>query len=487
MDKTKRAVPGAVPGAMPHRGWLGRFIVLLLTALALLIPLFMVEHLIDGREELYDSVVRDITKTSGGEQQVSGPILLLPCMRQIVHEKRIVPPPAPAVPAPAPVRVGRRGRAALQEQEPRAQEPKEQVVNEITREADTIVILPSAISFNCSLLPETRRRGIYKAMVYESAISMRGSFEIPERPQLERLVPGLESIDYENAVLITGVSSMTAIRSVGAIRIQDKTCQPKPGTQPMSSLGNGFKTPCALDPAQSSVSFSQEFSITGSAGIRFTPSGQNTRIHMVSSWPHPSFQGQILPITHNVSENGFSADWNIPSLTRPYPTVCRISQWQGGKFSELSVGVDLFQTTTHYGLVQRAIQYGSLFIFLTFMALCVFELGMGIQLHPFQYGATGLAIVLFYLTLLALSEHAPFLPSYAAASAIVILMETAYMAAVMKSLLKGLGVGAFFFALYTLLYTILQMEKYALLTGTALLLIMLGVFMYVSRNLASKA
>ena len=87
---------------------------------------------------------------------------------------------------------------------------------------------------------------------------------------------------------------------------------------------------------------------------------------------------------------------------------------------------------------------------------------------------------------LALSEHAPFLPSYAAASAIVIIMETAYMAAVMKSLLKGLGVGVFFFALYTLLYTILQMEKYALLAGTALLLIMLGVFMYVSRNLASK-
>lgn len=455
-------------GANGARGWLGRFCVLVVTALLLLIPLFMVEHLIDGRENLYGSVVRDITRSSGGEQQISGPLLLLPCTRQIVRERRVVPETPPQ---------RRRSRA----------QPQEQVISEISREADTLVILPSSVSFNCSILPETRRRGIYKAMVYEAAVSMRGSFEIPERAQLERVVPGLESIDYENAALVTGVTSMTAIRGVGAIRVQGRECEPKPGTRPLGSLGNGFKTPCALDPAQSSVAFSQEFSISGSAGIRFTPSGQNTRVHMVSSWPHPSFQGQILPITHTIGENGFSADWNIPSLTRPYPTVCRISQWQGPEFSRLTVGADLFQTATHYGLVQRAIQYGSLFIFLTFMALCVFELGMGIRLHPFQYGATGLAIVLFYLTLLALSEHAPFLPSYAAASAIVIIMETAYMSAVMKSLLRGLGVGVFFFALYTLLYTILQMEKYALLTGTALLLIMLGVFMYVSRNLSAFA
>ena len=39
-------------------------------------------------------------------------------------------------------------------------------------------------------------------------------------------------------------------------------------------------------------------------------------------------------------------------------------------------------------------------------------------------------------------------------------------------------------ALYSLLYAILQMEDYALLMGTALVLVMLGVLMVVSRNLA---
>ncbi len=425
----------------------------------------MVDDLIDGRKSLYNSVVKDITKTSGGTQQISGPVLILPCTRRIVHERRVIP----GIP------------------ESRIKNaPKEQIVNEISREEDTIVVLPSSVSFTCSMLPEIRRRGIYKAIVYESAVSMRGDFEIPQRRELERVIPGLENINYENATLITGVKSMTAIRSVGSIRVQDKTCQPRPGTQPLGTLGNGFRTPCALDPTITDVPFSQEFSITGSEGIRFTPSGRNTRIRIFSPWRHPSFQGPILPVTHTADEKGFSAEWNIPSLARPYPNVCRIGQWQGAEFSGFTVGVDLFQTATHYGLVQRTIQYGSVFLFLTFMALCVFELSMGIQLHPFQYGATGLAIIFFYLTLLALSEHTPFPPAYATASAIAILMETAYMAAVMKSLIKGLGIGVFFLAVYILLYTILQMENYALLTGTALLLIMLGLFMYVSRNLASR-
>ena len=39
-------------------------------------------------------------------------------------------------------------------------------------------------------------------------------------------------------------------------------------------------------------------------------------------------------------------------------------------------------------------------------------------------------------------------------------------------------------ALYSLLYTILQMEDYALLMGTALLLVMLAASWVVSRNLA---
>ena len=49
---------------------------------------------------------------------------------------------------------------------------------------------------------------------------------------------------------------------------------------------------------------------------------------------------------------------------------------------------------------------------------------------------------------------------------------------------KATRIGVLLVALYSLLYTILQMEDYALLMGTALLLVMLAALMVVSRNLA---
>ena len=132
-------------------------------------------------------------------------------------------------------------------------------------------------------------------------------------------------------------------------------------------------------------------------------------------------------------------------------------------------------------------KYGVLFIGLTFLAFIIFELGLRARLHPVQYGLTGLAMVVFYLTLLSLSEHFAFLPSYAAASACTILMIAAYVGAALRDVRGGLGVGALLTALYAMLYAILQMEDYALLMGTALVLVMLGALMVASRGLAFES
>ena len=63
-------------------------------------------------------------------------------------------------------------------------------------------------------------------------------------------------------------------------------------------------------------------------------------------------------------------------------------------------------------------------------------------------------------------------------------MVSSYVGAALRSVKEGLGIGVLLLALYTLLYTILQMEDYALLMGTALILVMLAALMVVSRNLA---
>ena len=63
-------------------------------------------------------------------------------------------------------------------------------------------------------------------------------------------------------------------------------------------------------------------------------------------------------------------------------------------------------------------------------------------------------------------------------------MISLYAAAALRAKRLGLGAGLLLTALYTLLYAILQMEDYALIMGTGLVLIMLGALMFVSRKLS---
>lgn len=138
-----------------------------------------------------------------------------------------------------------------------------------------------------------------------------------------------------------------------------------------------------------------------------------------------------------------------------------------------------------YSLVTRAVKYGLLFIALTFMIFLIFEVTIQIRLHVVQYGLIGLALTLFYLTLLSLAEHIAFLLAYLSASSIIILMITCYTAAALRSAARTAIIFVLLVALYTLLYSLLQLEDYALLMGTGLLLAVVMVLMYVTRHMRS--
>lgn len=423
-------------------------------ALLLLIPLMMVESLVRERSSLYREVVADISRTWGGLQQLSGPYLLVPYTERVERE-RVVP-----------VKGG-----------------EDRLVRETRLEAGYFVILPSRLSFDASLDPESRRRGIYRALVYTSEIGISGQFALPSKEALTRIVPALVEVDYARAFVITGLSHPSALREAGPFVWAGTPHNAEPGTQPFEGLASGFRVPVALDAGQGPFDFSQRLVMSGSGGIRFATAGETTDIKVRSPWPHPSFQGQVLPASYETSDSGFSAVWSVPSLARSYPNLGTLHTWPRN-FTEFAVGVDLYQTGTHYKLVERSVKYGALFIGLTFLAFIVFEMGLGARLHPVQYGIVGLSMVVFYLVLLSLSEHLPFLTSYLSASGCIALMVSCYVGFALRNIKEGAGIGLLLVALYTLLYTILQMEDYALLMGTALVLVMLAALMVVSRNLS---
>jgi inner membrane protein len=124
-----------------------------------------------------------------------------------------------------------------------------------------------------------------------------------------------------------------------------------------------------------------------------------------------------------------------------------------------------------------------MFIVLTFMAFFLTEIFSRAAIHPVQYTLIGLAIVLFYIILLSLSEHIPFNVSYVTASVGVILLISAYAKSVLKTKRAAAVIGGILAALYLFLFVTLQLEDYALLLGSIGLFVILAVVMFLTRRI----
>ena len=84
---------------------------------------------------------------------------------------------------------------------------------------------------------------------------------------------------------------------------------------------------------------------------------------------------------------------------------------------------------------------------------------------------------------LALAEHTAFIRAYFTASAVTIGLISAYTWAALRHPMRAGIVFVLLAALYVVLYSLLRLEDYALLMGTALLIAVLAVLMYLTRNL----
>jgi inner membrane protein len=138
--------------------------------------------------------------------------------------------------------------------------------------------------------------------------------------------------------------------------------------------------------------------------------------------------------------------------------------------------VDVYQQS------ERAVKYGMLFVVLTFAAFFLYEVLKRLAIHPIQYGLAGAALALFFLLLVSLSEHIPFLAAYLVASGACVGLLAFYVGHVLGSFGRGATFGALLAALYTVLYVLLQSEDYALLLGSLFLFAVLAAVMVMTRR-----
>jgi inner membrane protein len=146
-------------------------------------------------------------------------------------------------------------------------------------------------------------------------------------------------------------------------------------------------------------------------------------------------------------------------------------------------GVDLISPVDNYRMASRSINYNFLFLVLTFATFWLFEVTVRLRVHPLQYLLVGVAMSLFYLLQLALSEHLGFNVAYLIASVAVVVMISTYSVAILRAKQRASIIGGMQIALYGYLYVVLANQDYSLLIGSLGLFGFLAVVMYLTRKI----
>lgn len=413
-----------------------KLLVIALLALALMIPVTMVTSLIEEREWRQNEVIADINAKWGRSQTVMGPVISIPFKKLYTDQG------------------GRQNHMI-----------------------EYLQLLPDTLDVKTGIVPEVRYRGIYESVLYLAEIAIECSFSIPEADLLQI---DDKNVQWTQASIGIGISDMRGIKDHIESSQDGEVIQMNPGQETCAVFSSGIKANIRIDPVKRRHHFSFLLRLNGSQQIRFTPVGKTTTVAAHSTWHAPSFIGDFLPVERRISDQGFTAKWNVLYLNRNYPQT-----WTGEAFKldQSLFGVKLFKPVDLYQKSMRTAKYAFLFIAFTFCAFFLSEILNRLRVHPVQYLLIGFALILFYTLLLSVSEHTSFNFAYVISALAVILLIALYTRSISQSIKVPIMIGGMLMLLYGYCFVLLQLEDYALVMGSLGLFTVLSAVMYLTRRI----
>ena len=402
------------------------------------LPLMMVRELINERADYRSEVVDAIEQSTSGSQKLAGPLIAIPITETLS----------------------------------RMENQKE--VN--YQRSWEYYWLPESLAVTGKQTVESRRVGIYSGQVWHNALQIKASFDPLRLAALRKT-----NIVLGPPRLVVSVGDARGIGAIHAPEVNGNVLSVEPGLG-ISGDGAGIHMPMpalAEDNKPLEIAFSLELNGTGEFSL--VPIGRNSELQLTSNWPHPGFLGSFLPTQREVSAAGYRAHWQSSWFANDMGSYFKDDMeipW-----SRLpAFSADVMSLADQYQLTDRATKYAILLIGLTFMVFFVFESLTRRPLHPMQYLLVGLSLVLFYLVLLALSEHVGFTAAWLAASLSGAVMNGVYLQAVLRGWRNSLLFVAALLLLDGVMWFLLHSEDSALLLGTGVLVLALSVLMFLTRR-----
>ncbi|TCJ12221.1 cell envelope integrity protein CreD [Parasulfuritortus cantonensis] len=426
-----------------NRPLVAKLLSLVLLALILSFALGQVEWKASERQATRDAAVRSIADQYAGDQQLVGPLLWLKCSEP----------------------------ATVTETDAKGETRSRRVVRDCSR-----LVRPTRLAGQGALEVSERYRGIYRARVYLASLKLAASVPAWQAK------PGQT---IKEAALVFGVSDPRGLKRIQVTDAAGRVLAARPGV-PGGGLEFGFHVPLDAGRLASGLDLALELELAGSGGLDIVPVAGDNDLSLRSAWPHPSFTGRFLPEARTVDASGFSARWRVNDFASGGDRVLNetgpAGDGRAGAFTT-RLGVSLVDPVDAYTQTDRAVRYGFLFILLTLGGFFLFELLRRRPVHPLQYLLVGFAVVLFFLLLLALSEHVAFAAAYLVAASACTLLIAAYGRSLVGGW-RGAGVlAAGYGLLYLGLYQLLASEDYALLMGAWLIFGLLALTMWLTRRL----
>ena len=350
-------------------------------------------------------------------------------------------------------------------------------------------------------LAETRYRGLFKVNGYLGRLGFDAGWNDLAALEPTRSVRG-SRLACEPVELLL---ALTDTRGVQSAEVQvDGQPQPVIAGTGHAKYANGLHAVVAERPAHEPLKAHLTLDLRGTGRLDLVPAAGQTEWNLRADWPHPSFGGRFLPAEREVAEGGFHATWRVSELAssasrdlaQGKPLCAGDASPSGTNEDGLveragtgcldSLAVSFIDPVNPYVLADRAIKYGLLFVLLTFVAVALTEIlarSHVRRIHPVQYALVGLALSLFFLLLLALSEHLPFEWAYAAASLCCAGVLAHYGSHLLGGWRGGAAFGTALAALYGLMYVLLTREQTSLVVGALGLFALLAVVMALTRRL----
>ena len=402
------------------------------------LPLMMVRELINERADYRSEVVDAIEQSTSGSQKLAGPLIAIPITETLTRMEN---------------------------------------QKEVNYQRSWVYYwLPESLAVAGKQTVESRRVGIYSGQVWHNVLQIKASFDPLRLAALRKT-----NIVLGQPRLVVSVGDARGIGAIHAPEVNGNVLSVEPGLG-ISGDGAGIHMPMpalAEDNKPLEIAFSLDLNGTGEFSL--VPLGRNSELQLTSNWPHPGFLGSFLPTQREVSAAGYRAHWQSSWFANDMGSYFKDDMeipW-----SRLpAFSADVMSLADQYQLTDRATKYAILLIGLTFMAFFVFESLTRRPLHPMQYLLVGLSLVLFYLVLLALSEHIGFTAAWLAASLCGAVMNGIYLQAVLRGWRNSLLFVAALLLLDGVMWFLLHSQDSALLLGTGVLALALSVLMFLTRR-----